>query len=513
MSNNLEYEYRQISCQRAVGGSNFASGVQDFNWSIGRPKSWIPARSYFRIEIELLGKHGADAPDLNDQVALADNVASALYNNVYARMGGRDVSSITNYVPQAHQVKTRLDKSGSWLDTIGKAAFGHEADFQTRVNNTVQVVPAQLDGALQTVLLGANDTQETYTIAISPLGVLTGVATMLWQNPAAGSEVAGDRALAVGDQLLVNGSLYTVKTAPAEIAGASCVVTPAPAVEILATHQAFKVIREKNSQGANKVYVNWTPPIGLFDRTEPLGSGDYRLQLNPSSYYKTAAVQMLQDNMTGGVGATFNFDLKVNDVQFFAALVTADIPISGVETMHLMEMQVQSKGLTSASGNNLLDFTVPPSTKAISIFVQSQDSGSNTLVPHTLFKTKNQSDEDMRSIQIQYANQNKPSTRHTSEYKVDSNFMQQRYLDTQMYSGRMWSEGGSEGFGDWIKRGPLYHWSWVRDQSDRSTHCQVNIQYGSIEANANLFIVAHYTNAIAVTTENGFITDVESLAT
>ena len=504
MSNNLEYEYRQISCQRAVGGTNFESGVQDFNWSIGRPKSWVPARSYFRIELELLGVLGAAAPNLGDQVALADNVASALYNNVYARMGGRDVSSITNYVPQAHQVKTRLDKSGAWLDTIGKSAFGHEADFQTRVNNTVQVVPAQLDGALQTITLGTVAAAATYTLRVAVTGLVTGVDTLLQSGPGAP---------AVNDQLLIGGNLYTVIVAADSETGGTLKVVPAPAVQTTDHHDSFKVVREKNAQGANKVYVNWTPPIGLFDRTEPLGSGDYRLQLNPSSYYKTAAIQSIRSGLTGGSGANFNFDLKVNDVQFFAALVTADIPTSGVETMHLMEMQVQSKGLTSASGNNLLDFTVPPSTKAISIFVQSQDSGSNTLVPHTLFKTKNQSDEDMRSIQIQYANQNKPATRHTSEYKVDSNFMQQRYLDTQMYSGRMWSEGGSEGFGDWIKRGPLYHWSWVRDQSDRSTHCQVNIQFGAIEANANLFIVAHYTNAIAVTTENGFITDVETLAT
>jgi hypothetical protein len=134
-----------------------------------------------------------------------------------------------------------------------------------------------------------------------------------------------------------------------------------------------------------------------------------------------------------------------------------------------------------------------------------------------LFKTKNRSDEDLRSIQVNYAGQSKPATRWSSEFKDDpatgnKNYMKQRYTDTQLYSGKFWSEGGAESFGDWMKRGPIQHLSWVRDASDRSTHCQVNIQYGSIEAGANLFVISHFTRAISVQTEAGFVVDVQSLA-
>ena len=91
--------------------------------------------------------------------------------------------------------------------------------------------------------------------------------------------------------------------------------------------------------------------------------------------------------------------------------------------------------------------------------------------------------------------------------------MKQRYNDTQLYSGKFWSEGGTESFADWLKRGPLYHYSFIRDENDRSTHVQLNMQFGGLEAGANIFICAHYSRAVEITTENGFVVSVVSLAT
>jgi len=36
-------------------------------------------------------------------------------------------------------------------------------------------------------------------------------------------------------------------------------------------------------QANNQVYSLWRPPIGLFDYAAGLGSGEYRIQLNPNS--------------------------------------------------------------------------------------------------------------------------------------------------------------------------------------------------------------------------------------
>jgi hypothetical protein len=92
-------------------------------------------------------------------------VCGNLYNNVYVRAGGQDVSSIVNYVPQAQQVKNRLDKSGAWLDTVGKDSFGCDADFQTRVNNTAANAPG-VEEETQLVGLGDITHRKTATIEI-----------------------------------------------------------------------------------------------------------------------------------------------------------------------------------------------------------------------------------------------------------------------------------------------------------------------------------------------------------
>lgn len=498
-TNNVDYQFRQISCQRAVNGASFPLGVQDFNFSVGRPYGFIPSRSYFRIALTLTGEAGQ--PAVNEQLAFADSVCGNLFNNIYFRAGGQDVSSIVNYVPQAQQVKNRLDKSGAWLNTIGKDSFGCEADYQTRINNTssedVIINPTE---KTQLIGLGNGGNRQTATVrVVAADGRITGTNTLLF---------TGDSKLNLDDRIMVNGNIYTVSSPATNDVGAGCVLDPFPVAlglgDIADTVDAFKIVRENNGDGRNTVYLMWQPPIGIWDESTPLGSGDYRIQLNPNANYKTACVQG-----SGVAGAVYDF--AVDDVQLFIATVKVDIPTTGVDTLHLMEMQVQSKGFSGA--DQILDFTVPPSTKAISVFVQSGDAGSNIQIPPSTFKTKDQSDEKLQSIQITYANTTKPSTRWTSEFTPTINYLKQRYTDTQLYSGKFWDSGGSEGFGDWLKRGPLMHYSFVRDQDDRSTHVQLSATYtGGLEAGANLFVVSHYTRAIQISTTNGFISSVESLA-
>jgi hypothetical protein len=176
-------------------------------------------------------------------------------------------------------------------------------------------------------------------------------------------------------------------------------------------------------------------------------------------------------------------------------------------------MQIQSKALSAGSNDSLLDFTVPPSTKAITIFVQSNKAGNDTKIPPSVFKCADRSDEKLKSIQIMYANTSKPATRWTSEMTENTNFMKQRYTDTQLYSGKIWSEGGTETFAEWLKRGPIYHYSFIRDESDRSTHVQLSSQFDTLAADTNLMICAHFTRTVQITSQNGYVTEVVSLST
>jgi hypothetical protein len=366
------------------------------------------------------------------------------------------------------------------------------------VARTSPDIPSVADGILQYTKLGGVGHLDDYQVSIAPDGLLTGVNTVDFTT-----------VFLPGDQILVKGTIYTV-LAVDSLNTLAISPVPALAIDTGATGSAMKVTRENKGDGRNVVYAIWSPPIGIFDEASPMGSGDYRIQLNPNAYYKTAAVEMKYK--AGVAGVDFNFN--VDSVELYVATCKQDMPATGVETLHLMETQIMSKTLTNSTGDNLLDFTVPPSTKAITVFVQSQDSGSNTQVPPSMFKTKDGSDMKLSSIQIAYANQVKPSTRWTSEYTTTTNKMTQRYLDTQMESGMIWSTGGTESFADFTKRGMLLHYNWVRDADDRSTQVQVSANFGGtgIETNANLFVVAHYSRAVEISVSNGFVTDVKSLA-
>lgn len=485
---DLQLNWREITPTRAVNGAAFPQGTIDLNFSVGRPFGMLWNKSYFRVGLTLT-KAGL-APDIADAtlIALADNAPACLFNNIYARVGGQDISSLVNYAPQASQVKQRLSKSGAWLDTIGKAAFGMDPDLASRHANT----------ATRRILLGKPAPEPAPTIAITQATRrVVGVNTLL---------NTGESKLEVGDVIVVNGNPYTISVAANDDLGADCKIAEDPGGDIAVTANAYKRFGANNT-----VYINFQPPLGIFDHGEVMGSGDYRLQMNPNAYFKTAIVQTIDDLAVAG------YDVVVNDLRFYLATVNSDSPATDVQHLRLVESHVQSKPLGNA--DSLLDFVVPPSTQSISVFVQAPTANNTTQFPPTLFKAlPYDQDEILTSIQISYAGENKPSVRWQSESKEPvngangSDLSQQRYLDTQLYSGRIWSEGGAESYADWKKRGGLYHFSFTRDASDRSTQLQVASSWSNLPANSMLFVVAHFTRAVSISTENGLVTSVESMA-
>ena len=112
-----ELIYREISCQKSVDKENFSQGVQDYSFSVGAPTGWIPSRSYFRIEMTLDGLgvpvNGLGSqPEIREQLAFADSACGNLYDNVYFKGAGQDISTVVNYVGQSNALKNRLQKTG-----------------------------------------------------------------------------------------------------------------------------------------------------------------------------------------------------------------------------------------------------------------------------------------------------------------------------------------------------------------------------------------------------------------
>ena len=331
----------------------------------------------------------------------------------------------------------------------------------------------------------------------------TGIVTSV-----AGVNVARLASLAVGDKLVVGGLPLTVSTPGGTGAMAVTPLMAATAGPITGTVYGLKMKR-RDGGSRNHVHVLFQPPIGIFQHHEPMGAGDYRFSLNPNSNFKKACVESNRGALIPGT----NFDLTVQDVKLYIATVKTNIPKS-VTNLALVEMLVQTK---PANANRTYEFTVPSSTLSLCFFVQSGDAGTNTQSPPTTFKCKNGSQNNLESLQITYANMTKPSTRWDSKFEdgagVNDNInkFQQRYIDDLTECRLMESDGGAESFGEWLQRGPYYFYSFNRDREDKSTQVQLSAQFTTMEADAQLFLVAMFSRVTEISVDDGMVQSVRSL--
>jgi len=501
-ASGLDRNYLEVSCQKSVDGTNFSQGVQDYNFSVGSRYSANLSKSYFRIGGVL--RSAAGVPKVSDQIALADHWTSCLYDNVYMRAGGSDVSSITSFAGQAGVVKQRLTKGGAWLNTIGKSAYAVEPDFQTRVHD-ISSDGENMAVASKRVKLGPATATIAYTAAS---GTIAGLGGTLFNT----------NDIKVGDTLVIldaaAGSRRLTIVAKDTESKMFCETAAGANIAATAVSNTSYVIKANKgaSQQSNEIYALWQPPIGVFSyQGGVLGSGDYRIQLNPRSDYKTACVEALTP-LTVDTDYSFN----ITEVRFYLCIERSNIPADNIEKLYLNEIQVQTKTLATGPTENSLDFSVPPSTKQIAIFAQSNLAGSNTTFPLSKFKCLNDTDEDLRTIQLTYANVSKPSTNFTSAYNSGGtnnvNQMVQRYNDTVEASGWMGSELSSQTFDQWLKGGGIYLFDFNRDSEDRSVHLQLRAKFNNMADASRIFVVSFYTRVVEITTTSGYISNVVSMS-
>jgi hypothetical protein len=603
---DLELNWREVTCKRAVSGDNFPRGIQDFDFSVSGKNAFIPSLSYFVIDATLQVRTTAvpvfksnirnvlsedqrsninkgalfRRPSVADGVAFADHFGSTLYNNAFFRAGNSDVSLITQYIPQAGVLKSRLDKSFAWSKSIGRIVTQDDADFERRRQYV------SLDGKFHDD--GLKPLQYTEralktSAGITPVGVVastwaynavTGLMTynMVADNAATanlyttGVQV-GDIIQLDVDAILTNNEYYQIiefisgpvydkdtyvldgTAAPVLNFVYSVIpVRNSPSNTFAATDFAFKIWAAHDPAcGFNTTQIMFQPPIGIFSEANAISGGDFKISLNPSPNYQINGVQSLRsmssyisDNVLG------DFRLVINDVKFYVATIKSDVSPTGVIPLSLVEMAVLNKTMNSGAGSQNLDFTVPPSTLAITVFVQGANAGTTTTIPSTKFYFQgNRGDtttssnvngisdalidnaaNNLQQIQVTYGSITKTQTLYNSAFYnttnegVNKNI--QRFLQSVQYSGKIVSEGGSECQPQYLERGNYWHFDFSKDKNDTSSY--VNVQLGfsnpssssplgqaTIGEGQNLFIVAHYSRQCEISYENGFITQVISV--
>jgi hypothetical protein len=591
---DVELTWRQITCQRTVAGDVFSRGIQDFDFSVSGKNAFIPSLSYFIIEadlsvvptnaprivegynnggvvdpaaVPLVGQElPLRRPSLADGIALADHFGSCLYNNAYFRAGNSDVSFIQQFIPQAGVVKSRLDKSFAWTKSIGRSVMMDDPDFERRRNyvsldgvfHDDGLKPKQYD---RRRLLTNNYSDATQFAAGVQYAAATGLLTITPSNVVCNPAITGIR---TGDILVVAvttnsgagtapaaGSPYYFQVSvpetgfilnTAQNGAVSFDVTPlAVTLNIDAGSNAGLLscqVAHDPACGTNRVQVVYQPPIGIFSEANPISGGDFKVVLNPSPNFATAGVQSLSPLTAYQQGLrVYDYKLDIRNVFFYVCQIKSDVSPTGIIPISLIEMAVLNKNM-NPSPSQSLDFTVPPSTLAITVFVQAGVAGTTTCLPSTKFLLANiQPDgtlaqntftqlpivscepnfaNDIQSIQVSYGSVTKTQTLYTSEYKNNStqgvNFNIQRFLQTQQYSQKIISEGGSESHPQFLERGNMWHFDFSKDKNDTSSYVSVQIAFPqAVPVGSELFIIAHYSRQCEISYENGFVTQVVSV--
>lgn len=522
-----EFNYREVSCNKSVRGIEFERGTQDYSFSIGAPSVWIPRKSYFKVSLKITGKNGQPLKT-SDCVAFADDVCGSLYNNAYFRVGGQDVSVLSNYLPQCSILKNRMNRSNAWLKTIGRSASFVEADFSQRLGRLANDTPD--DVTSRPVVLPIklfDDGKDDATVSLANDGVVTGNVYTDFDdvlNP----YITG--AAVRNTYIHINGFKFLVRSIPSVT---TLLVDNPAGIVIAPTTDAYFVCQTPyKADGKDTLDVLWQPPLGIFDMAsentvdEVMGAGDYRFSLNPNSNYKLAALESTRrgapasldvlkpdpsirpgyDN--GGLGLC---DIEVLDVKFYMAY--AKMALEEKENqLQLFEMSILSKPISGLS--NTYEFTLPSSTQSIAVFVQSAAVGASCNYPPSKFKLLNDGQNLLTGFQIVYGNTVKPSTKWVSRLDDNTNQLIQRYRDNLAETNQLYNYegGGAESVEDYLERGLYITYNFQRDRDDRSTQCQVSLDFrDAIETNASVYVCAIYARQTLITTKNGAVVEVRSL--
>lgn len=495
----LEKNVTEVSATRTVSGEAFAQGVMDFNISIGAPSAFKWSETYFRVACTVT--QGTRQPSLYDSsVALAENFCATMFNQIDVKAGGVSISSQTRYLPQADQLRNRLSKSYAWQQSVGRNAFLIEPSF----DNRRLITSGNSDGSVTTA----------GTIAVAEGGQVTGSGTDFW-----------DSGVRVGMILEVGGDEYAITSIQPDSSTTIFISVPVGFTPIAGgtTYKIYsEVDRTQSANYRNRVYALWRPGIGIFNNEDWMGAGQYTVSLNPAAYYGTAALQTLLSTTN-----TNSYKITVDDIRFYVPTYKVSVP-SDIRQLNLMEWDIQSKVIGTDGNVSSLQFTVPSSTRALAVFLQAGESGYDMTNPPTLFKTKQtwppvagvNDERSLQNIQITYGGISRPSINwsnlpFTEDNSVaattSTNQLQQRYYDVISESGMLYNVGGCESFEQYLDRGLIIYYDFLRDVDNKSTDVQLSANFGAnLPPNTRLFCCALYSRIVEITTQNGLVVNVRS---
>ena len=177
----------------------------------------------------------------------------------------------------------------------------------------------------------------------------------------------------------------------------------------------------------------------------------------------------------------------------------------------LENTRVQMADMTSTNTLTKEAFNVSSTTYGLTIAYQGAIAGSDTRRSAARFDTEEGKKKELTRLFLQYAGKAFPQPGADPQYSVGNaqDYTTQRYVETQLNTGSLFSEGGGESLVEYHKRGNIYYFSVPKDGLDRSTRLVVNQQFASTFTGCRLLAYDHSYSSLHVTIQRGLVTSVE----
>lgn len=508
-------EYQQIAPSRDATGSSFPNGTMHFRFQNAGQKWWNPSRTYMRIRCSLTKADGTTQAGLADEVAPNMGLCANLFQSGEFRINDKVVSRIGELLPQVDALEHRLSQSRGWLNSAGKSTNMWDPDFAER--QAVVASDAKQYGAIEDIRTSqlnlGTPVPTTVTVAVA---AATGILTF------AGAGVVNTNLnFVIGDKIeidhLVGDSgtvTYEVTDLPT-INGPTMTVSPSPGTDIGASLDGFARIRKSNKARSKKdLELIWQPPLSIFKIDHALPSGSYELVLNPQnqSAYKKYAIESLLG--AGDKVAATDYDFSITDIYLYVNTVEASRVDNITYLLDLEQTRCQAQSVSTASFQQKA-FDVSPSTYALTVAYQDSRAGNNSQASASKFKSYNAALSSVEELKlnrmfVNYAGVNKPSPDADPTFDATKDHTTQRYIDTQMYSGCYFSEGGCETIEEFHDRGSYYYLPFPRDATDRSTRVNVHSSHtGADVDNMRVLLFDHSKQTGRVQIQDGRVVSVE----
>lgn len=498
--------YQQVSATRDVTGASFPNGTQHYKFTTGSTQWWIPARSYFRMRVSI--KDAAGNPlVVGDDVAPNMGICANLFQSAEIRLQGKTISRISDFLPQIDALETRLSKSKSYLDSTGASLNLWQpsvAERQTVMSNDAPILNKS----------GAKDVLTTSIVAPNQVAITVGGLFTFTQN--GGVAIPNLTTIFnVGDtaKITVAGGLtYTIEVAAV---GAATLTSSSSQAAVVATNcTSLERIRSVSaSRAVENIELIWTPPLALMKHDKALPTGAWEIVLNPhnSSAYQKYGIESSQADKTAGV----DFNLTVDEVFFYCATVEGKRFEEGSYMLDLDQTSCQVNTINQAAFGQK-DFTVSPSTYALTAAYQDGRVGTNSLCSSTKFKSLNvaltESEElKLNRFFINYNSQNFPQPDADPEFDATTDRTAQRYAESQIASGCMFDTGGCETIQEYHDRGSYYHFRCPQDAGNRATRVIVHQGFvgGTDVTNMRLLLFCHHKSVMYVSVKDGQVLSVD----